>query len=109
MFVLVGAEAWPKVVAVISTSHQARAREVTVQYFERLLGDHLTEGALGEQRLVMLEGAGQKGTAESVMTGHLVDQRLSALLFDDPLFLQSDVLGKFAGRHLDRMFPRAAP
>lgn len=105
----VGAEAWSTLVAVVSTTHQARAREVTVQYFERLLGDRLTEGALGEQRLVVLEGATQKATAESTMTAHLVDQRLSALLFDDPLFLQSDLLGKSAGGHLDKMFPRAAP
>ena len=105
----VGAEAWPALVAVIWTSHQARGREVTVQYFERLLGDHLIEGALGEQRLVVLEGAAKEPTAESAMTAHLVDQRLSALLFDDPLFLQGDVLGKFAGGHLDRIFPRAAP
>jgi hypothetical protein len=105
----VGAEAWPTLVAVILTTHQARAREVTVQYFERLLGDHLTEGALGEQRLVVLEGAPKEATAESTMTAHLVDQRLSSLLFDDPLFLQSDVLGKSAGGPLDKMFPRAAP
>ncbi len=106
----VGAEAWPRVVAVITTAHQARAREVSVQYFERLLGEHLTEGALGEQRLVVLEGAGQQATAESIMTLHLVDQRVSALLFDDPLFLQGmssaslrvgTSIGCFRGRRLD--------
>ena len=105
----VGAEAWSKLVTVVTTAHQARAREVSIQYFERALGEHLTEGALGEQRLVVLEGAAQKAMPESVMTAHLVDQRLSSLLFDDPLFLQSDVLGKYAGPHLDRLFARAAP
>jgi hypothetical protein len=105
----VGAEAWAALVAVIVTSRQARAREVTVQYFERLLGDRLTEGALSEQRLVVLEGSAKEPTVESTMAAHLVDQRLSSLLFDDPLFLQSDLLGKSAGAHLDKMFPRAAP
>lgn len=105
----VGAEAWSKLVTVITTVHQARARAATIQYFERALGERLTEGALGEQRLVVLEGATQKVTPESIMTAHLVDQRLSSLLFDDPLFLQSDVLGKHAGPHLDRLLPRATP
>lgn len=105
----VGEEAWSKLVMVITSAHQARAREVSVQYFERALGERLTEGALGEQRLVVLETTSPKTTPESVMTSHLVDQRLSALLFDDPLFLQSDVLGRYAGPYLDRLFPRAAP
>ncbi|MEO5726130.1 MAG: hypothetical protein ABI134_12380, partial [Byssovorax sp.] len=61
------------------------------------------------QRLVVLEGTMSKTTAEAIMTAHLVDQRLAYLLFDDPLFLQSDVLGKSAGGHLDKLFPRAAP
>lgn len=105
MKALVGAEAWSRLVVVISTTHQARAREVTVQYFERLLGEHLAEGALGEQRLVVLEGAMSKATAEAIMSAHLIDQRLGFLLFDDPQFIQSDVLGKSAGAHLDKLFP----
>jgi hypothetical protein len=99
----VGPRAWADVVVVVATAHQARAREVSVQYFERLLGEHMGEGALGERRLIVTEGPLERAPPRTLVAAHLVDQRLSRLLFDDPYFLQSDVVGKVAAEHLDRL------
>jgi len=101
----VGPEAWSQLVVLVSTAHQARAREISVQYFERLVGDHMAEGAVGEQRLVVTEGSYKNGVPEARMAAHIVDQRLGVLLFDDPLLMQRDVMGNFVGVHLDRLFP----
>lgn len=101
-------DAWGKTLVLVSTVHQARARETTVQYFERLLGERMAEGALGEGRLIVTEGAHRKGSPERLVAAHLLDARLATLLFGDPLFMQSDLLGKFAGPHVEKLLPEPA-
>jgi len=99
---LVG-DAWSEGVVVIATDHQSRAEEVGTQYFEHLFREHAREGALGESRVVILESIGPNDGAMQVMASHLYDQRLSVLLFDDPTFLQGDVLGKHAEPTITRL------
>jgi hypothetical protein len=99
---LVG-DAWPEGVVVIATDHQSRAEEVGTQYFEALFHEHAKEGALGESRIVILESVGPNDGATQAMASHLYDQRLSVLLFDDPTFLQGDVLGKHAESTITRL------
>jgi len=89
-------EAWSQAVVVIATDHQSRAEEVAVQYFEHLFHERASEGALGESRIVVDEAIGPNDGAMQAMASHLYDQRLGVLLFDDPTFLQGDVLGKHA-------------
>ncbi len=98
-----GERAWADAVVVVRTSHQARAREIAVQYFERLLVERAAEGAAGEGRLVVLEAPSGRGRPEDLAADHFVDRRLSDLLFDDPAFLQRDAVGRYAGPHLDRL------
>jgi hypothetical protein len=92
---LVG-DSWSQAVVVITTDHQSRAEDVATQYFEHVFHEHAKEGALGESRIVILESVGPNDGATQAMASHLYDQRLSVLLFDDPTFLQGDVLGKHA-------------
>ena len=96
-------EAWPLAVVVIATDHQSRAEEVGTQYFEDLFHEHVKEGALGESRIVILESVGPNDGAMQSMASHLYDRRLSVLLFDDPAFLQGDVLGKHAEPTIARL------
>jgi hypothetical protein len=99
---LVG-DAWSQAVVVLATDHQSRAEEVGTQYFEQLFHEHEREGALGESRIVILESIGPNDGAMQGMASHLYDQRLSVLLFDDPTFLQGDVLGKHAQPTIARL------
>jgi hypothetical protein len=96
-------DAWSQAVVVIATDHQSRAEEVGVQYFEHLFQERATEGALGESRIVVVESIGPNDGAMQAMASHLYDQRLSVLLFDDPAFLQGDVLGKHAEPTITRL------
>jgi hypothetical protein len=89
-------DGWSQAVVVIATDHQSRAEEVGVQYFEHLFHERAQEGALGESRIVVVESIGPNDGAMQAMASHLYDRRLSVLLFDDPTFLQGDVLGKHA-------------
>jgi hypothetical protein len=99
---LVG-DAWSQAVVVIQTDHQSRAEEVGTQYFEHLFHERAKEGALGESRIVIVESIGPNDGATQAMASHLYDQRLSVLLFDDPTFLQGDVLGKRAEPTITRL------
>jgi len=99
---LVG-DAWSQTVVEIATDHQSRAEDAATQYFEHLFGEHAKEGALGESRIVILESIGPNDGGVQAMASHLYDQRLSVLLFDDPTFLQGDVLGKHAEPTIKRL------
>jgi hypothetical protein len=99
---LVG-DAWSQAVVVIATDHQSRAEEVETQYFERLFHEHAKEGALGESRILIVESIGPNDGPMQAMASHLYDRRLSVLLFDDPAFLQGDVLGKHAEPTITRL------
>jgi hypothetical protein len=99
---LVG-DAWSRAVVTIATDHQSRAEEVGVQYFEHLFHERAKEAALGESRIVVIESIGPNDGALQAMASHLYDQRLSVLLFDDPTFLQGDVLGKHAEPTIARL------
>ena len=82
---------------------KSRAQEVSVQYFEHLFHEHASEGALGESRIVVIESIGPNDGATQAMASDMYDQRLSVLLFDDPPFLQGDVLGKNAEATIARL------
>lgn len=99
---LVG-DAWSQAVVSIATDHQSRAQEVAVQYFETLFHERATEGALGESRIVVIESIGPNDGPAQAVASHLYDRRLSVLLFDDPTFLQGDVLGKHAEPTIARL------
>jgi hypothetical protein len=98
-------KAWDDLVVVVTVSHQARAREIGVQYFERLLKEPQSEGARGERRLVVSEGLGKPAQQYGLVSAHIVDQVGSEQVFADPFRIQSDVLADDGGA-LEAIFPR---
>ncbi len=89
--------AWKSVLIIVGTSHQARAREIGVQYFERLLAEPAGEGARNERRMVISESVGKASDQYGLLATHLVDQEGGGLVFEDPLRLQWDVLADNGG------------
>ena len=98
--------AWDSVIVVVAVVHQARAREIAVRYFERLLGETAGEGASREQRLVIAEERFSGPDQYGLLAAHLVDQAGGADVFDDSLRLQRDVLADDGGV-LDSLLPPA--
>lgn len=97
--------AWDQLVVIVTVSHQARAREIGVQYFERLLKEPAGEGAKNERRLVVSEGLWKPSQQYGLFVAHVVDQVGSNQVFGDPLRLQWDVLADDGGA-LDAIFPK---
>jgi hypothetical protein len=91
------AKAWDRVLVLVAAVHQARAREIGVQYFERLLAEPVGEGARTERRLVVAENVWTGPDQYGLLATHLVDQMGSVAVFDDPLRMQSDVLADHGG------------
>jgi len=98
-------KAWDSVLVVIAVAHQARAREIGIQYFERLLQEPVGEGARNERRMVVTEQLWQAPEQYGLLAAHLVDQAAGAAIFDDPLRMQWDVLGGDSAV-LDALLPR---
>jgi hypothetical protein len=96
--------AWASLVVVATVAHQARAREIAIQYFERRLDEQASEGASGEDHLVVLEGQPAPADQRGGLAAHEVDRRFAVPIFGDPNRLQSDVLADSGGL-LDRLVP----
>ena len=96
--------AWDSLVVVVATVHQARAREIGVQYFERLLGETMGEGASLERRLVVAESLFNGADQYGLLAAHLVDQIGSSDVFGDAFRLQRDALADDGGM-LDTLLP----
>ncbi len=97
-------KAWASLVVVASVAHQARAREIAVQYFERLLGETASEGASQEDRLVVVESQVKAADQRGGLAAHEVDREYGELMFGDPNRLQRDVMADSGGL-LDKVFP----
>lgn len=102
-------EQWAHLAVVVNASRQARAREISVQYFERLLDEPKQgEGASREERLVVVEAFGSRESLE-VLGTHELDQDIGAGLFGDRFIMQSDLLAPYAAEYLDVLLPAHAP
>jgi hypothetical protein len=96
--------AWNTLLVVIGVMHQARAREIGVQYFERLLAEPVGEGARNERRMVITEGLIHGSEQYGLMAAHLVDVAGAQKIFGDPQRLQWDVLAG-DGEELKKLIP----
>jgi hypothetical protein len=97
-------KAWDSALVVVGVMHQARAREIGIQYFERLLDEHVGEGARNERRLVVAEHMTVPSEQLGLLSAHLVDEGGAAAVFADPLRLQWDALGDVDPATLDTLF-----
>lgn len=100
----IGPEDWQNVYAVICAAHQARYRETTKQYFQRLLHEQEGLGANFENRVVYAEHIHDNDAAMQLLARHLVDQRTSIALFGDRTRLQEDLMSDGAAEYLQVLF-----
>lgn len=85
-----------KLGVVVATAHQARADELSLQYFSRKFGYQYGQGAQHEKDFVVLEGKFDEASALQLLARHYLDREAATTIFDDPERLQSDVLGPAA-------------
>ncbi|MEO8391615.1 MAG: hypothetical protein ABI700_01355 [Chloroflexota bacterium] len=103
----IGDEDWGAVYVVICSSHQARYRETTLQYFQKLLHQDEGRGAEMEDRIVYGEhkGDGDVDAALDLLARHIFDQKASLDLFNDHSRMQQDLMSDGAAAFLKELFP----
>lgn len=89
-----------KIGIVVATAHQARAKEISLQYFEKKFGKQLGEGASREFGLVILEDKFDEDSALKLLARHYLDREAGLVLFDEAARLQRDVLADAAAKLL---------
>jgi hypothetical protein len=90
---------WKQLRVIVQGSQMPRRNNLAVQYFARLLGEK-GEG----KRIVYAEGLFDETRALRLLGTHLIDTRLGEDLFEDPLYMHSDLLGTAARTYLDELF-----
>jgi hypothetical protein len=81
-------------------AHQARAREISVQYFEKKFGFRAGEGAQQENGFVVLEGHFDEKSAAAQLARHYIDRDVGQWIFQEPAHMQEDLLSRAAAEIL---------
>ena len=81
---------------VVATAHQARASEISLQYFAHKFGQQFGEGASLEHGLVVLEDKFDETAALKLLARHYLDRSAAQIIFNDEARLQRDVLADAA-------------
>lgn len=97
-------EEWADLHVVVTGSRQARAGEVTFQYFSRLFGEFPGIGASKEDKIIFIEGTPKEEHMMTAVAQHLMNGELGEAFFADKFALQRDVLADAAAAHLNRLF-----
>ena len=101
----IGPENWESLYVVICAGHQARYREASKQYFQRLLGEKEGDGAHYENRVVYAEHIYDVDAALDLLARHMNDQQASIELFNNPTRLQEDLMSDGAATYLKELLP----
>ena len=96
---------WRNLYVVICSGHQARYRETSKQYFQRLLHEPESTGAELENRVVYAESIWDESDALNLLAEHLVDRQASKVFFGSPTRLQEDLLADATSVHLAKLLP----
>jgi hypothetical protein len=99
------AAAFNHLYVVIGSSHQARYRELTVQYFDKILSEKSDGSALSENRLVFAESVFNETGCLSMLARHIIDQEIGLEFFGDRYRMQRDLLSDAATKYLQLIFP----
>jgi hypothetical protein len=91
---------------VIGSSHQARYREITVQYFDKVLNENSSVTALTENRLVFAESVFDEKGCLSMLARHIIDQDIGLQFFGDKFRMQRDSLSDAAAKYIEPLFPK---
>lgn len=87
---------------VVTGDHQARARSLAMQYFQKLVGEPPGD----ERRVAYAEGVRDEAEALALVGTRRLDRAVAEAFFDDPKRLQRDVLGDAARERLRTFEPR---
>ena len=91
---------WDKVYVIRMSGHMPRHREVTMQYFEKLLGEK-REG----NRIIYAENVDSEARALDLLATHILDQRIAQAYFDSPWRMHEDLLSDVAEKYLRKHPP----
>src|SRR5262249_12525181 len=92
------AEEWKSLRILIQGSHMVRQGSLNVQFFARLLGEK------GESpRIIYAEGRWEEAQALDLLSLYLMDTRVGAAIFDDPLILTHDLFAEIARARIKEM------
>ena len=94
---------WDSVYVVICAGHQARYRELTRQYFQKLLKEEDGMGAGLEKRVIYAEHIHDEDAALDLLARHINDQEASRTFFGDKLRLQQDLMSEGAADYLKEL------
>ena len=97
--------AFKNLYVVIGSSHQARFRETTVQYFEKVLNEKIGSTALNENHIVYAESVYDEKACLSILARHIIDQEIGLAFFGDKFRMQRDLLSDGAANYINEIFP----
>ena len=100
-----GEREWEKLYVVIMSGHQARYREVSSQYFHRLLREPESIGAQFETRIVHAESIWDEQAALKLLARHQIDSAASLAFFNNSTRLQEDLMSDAASGYLAELLP----
>ncbi len=98
-----GKDVWESVYVVICAGHQARYRELSRQYFQKLLHELDGLGANLEDRVIYAEHIHDVEAALDLLARHINDQEASNTFFGDKMRLQQDLMSESAAEYLDEL------
>jgi hypothetical protein len=101
----IGEQDWENLHVVICSGHQARYRETSKQYFQRLLREPESHAAEQEHRVIYAESSGDESKALYLLAVHLVDQQASISFFNCSTRLQQDILADATEAYLEHLLP----
>lgn len=87
-------EMFAKLAIVVATSHQARARNIMVEYFAKKFNKNLCIGAFCDDGMLILEDKFDEQSAQMLLARHYLDKEASRIIFNDAKRLQYDLLAK---------------
>jgi hypothetical protein len=96
-----------QLLVVIGSSHQARYRELSVQYFDRILHEQSDGSAFTENRLVFAESVFNESGCLSALARHIIDQEIGLEFFGDRYRMQRDLLSDAAKKYIDELLPQS--
>lgn len=94
---------WADLHVVISGSRQARAGDVSCQYFSTLFGEELGVGASKEDKILFVEGVQDEEQLLKTLARHILDGEIGEAFFGSRFRLQRDILADSAAEHIDQL------
>jgi len=92
---------WADLHVVIAGSRQARAGDVSCQYFSKLFGEQVGVGASQEDKILYVEGVTSEEELLKTLAKHILDGEMGEAFFGSRFRLQRDILADSAAEYID--------